>query len=311
MKIGILGTGFGSYHAKLYHNMEGVELIKIFGRNPEKLAQLEKELKVKGTCDIDEIIHDPAIDLIDICLPTKEHMHYIIEALKAGKHVFCETPLCYNREEARLIQEAEQVYGKHVFVDLFVKFTPEYQLIREAINKNTYGALKAISIIRNTPPIWGPLGLDKIILDLMLHDLDLAIWFLGKPSDKQVYGVTGKQGEACVKALLSYPNAVAVIEASSMMPKAYPFTVACEAIFDNVSLEYREAFTPDGIVRSCTLYNEDGKQVLNLEGHDPYELAIRHVLECCREEKETILDTASAATAIKLAIELTDTITCR
>jgi UDP-N-acetylglucosamine 3-dehydrogenase len=42
MKIGILGTGFGAYHAELYSKMEGIEEIFVYGRNPDKLKELEK-----------------------------------------------------------------------------------------------------------------------------------------------------------------------------------------------------------------------------------------------------------------------------
>lgn len=309
MKAAILGTGFGSYHAQLYHRIEGVELVKIFGRNPEKLKELEKEHQVQGTTNINDILEDPSIDFVDICLPTSEHMHSILEALKAGKHVYCETPLCYSREEARVILEAEKKYGKRIFVDLFVKFTPEYQFIRQAIINNTYGALKAISIIRNTAAIWGPLGLDKIVLDLMIHDLDLAVWFLGVPEDQQAYGIQARPGEACVKAILQYPEAVAALEASSMMPKNYPFTVACEAIFEHASLEFREAFTEEGITKVCTLYTGDSKEDLQLEGYDPYEYALRHVIDCIREGKATVLGASAAADAIDLALTMTDKIT--
>lgn len=306
MKVGILGTGFGSYHAKIYKSLEGVELVRIFGRKEDILKQLQEELHIAVTRNIYDVINDPEVDVVDICLPTKEHTRYIIEALAAGKHVFCETPLCCSREELVQIKTAEQRSGKRVFVDLFAKCIAEHQYIYDALQKNTYGALKSLTITRNTPPIWGPLGLDKIVTDLMLHDLDLSVWFLGMPVNNSVSGISGRKGEASVKVTLEYKDAFIYVEASSMMPKSYPFTVGFEAIFENGLLEYRAAFQPEGIASTCMEYTSEGKRELKLMGHDPYEQALKHVIQCCNNNEETILSASSAAGSLSIAFDLQD-----
>lgn len=306
MKVGILGTGFGSYHLSLFKKIEGVEVVKIYGRNEERLKKLSEEHHIAYTQDINDIINDTEIDLIDICLPTNLHTRYIIEALKAGKHVYCETPLCYTLEDAATILEAETKYHKRVYVDLFVKFFPEYQYILKAIQENTYGSLKTLTITRKTPPIWGNLGLDTIIPNLMLHDLDLCVWFLGEPMNKKTFGISGQLGESHVKAILEYNDTLVEVEASSMMPNSYPFTISCEAIFEKGMLEYHASFTSEGIEKSFYEYTSDGKHELNLEGSDPYEQAIRHVIDCCKHDKPTVLGASAAARALAIAFELRD-----
>lgn len=76
MNIGILGTGFGAYHASIYSKMNSVDSIKIWGRNKEKLQKLKEDLNIEITTDIDEIINDKNIDLVDICLPSSMHKGY-------------------------------------------------------------------------------------------------------------------------------------------------------------------------------------------------------------------------------------------
>jgi predicted dehydrogenase len=306
MKVGILGSGFGSYHAKLYKGVEGIDSIKLFGRNEEKLKQIKEELKIEVTNDIFDIINDPEIDLVDICLPTKEHCQYIIEALKGGKNVFCETPLCYSLEEAKLIMAAEKLYGKKVYVDLFIKFSPEYQYLHELLQNNTYGALKSLSIIRKTPPIWGDLGFSTIIPNLMLHDLDLVVWFLGMPIQSSVEGVSSRPLESHVTASFRFRDAKVEVVASSMMPKSYPFTVGFEAIFENGMVEYHEYFTHEGSVKTSTEYAADGKKELSFGDSILYELAIKHVIACCKENKETVLSVQDAAKSLEIAFNLRD-----
>ena len=60
MKVGLLGTGFGIAHARIYHT------------HPE--------------------VSDPTVDLVDVCLPTGLHAEHVTRALQAGKHVLCELP---------------------------------------------------------------------------------------------------------------------------------------------------------------------------------------------------------------------------
>ncbi len=114
IKVGILGTGFGETHAELYKKFKGFEVVSIFGRNQEKLNKIGEKYNIPVVTDINEIITNPDIDLIDICLPTELHSTWAVEGLKNGKHIFCETPVTYSVDEAIKIQQAAEQYGKNV-----------------------------------------------------------------------------------------------------------------------------------------------------------------------------------------------------
>ncbi|WP_262384679.1 Gfo/Idh/MocA family protein [Paenibacillus terrae] len=63
------------------------------------------------------ILLDPNLDVVDICLPSHVHRSHAVDALKHGKHVFSETPVCFDLEDALLMKQAEQQYGKKVLVN--------------------------------------------------------------------------------------------------------------------------------------------------------------------------------------------------
>ena len=105
MKTAILGTGFGKEHAKLFCQEKLVDEIIIWGRNPEKLKEIENEFGVKTTTDMDSIFNDVSIELVDVCLPAKLHAEYAVKALRAGKHVFVEMPLADTVENGRKIKD--------------------------------------------------------------------------------------------------------------------------------------------------------------------------------------------------------------
>jgi predicted dehydrogenase len=308
MKVGILGAGFGSYHAQLYGKIEGVEVVRVFGRSEEKRRRIETELGLPTTQRAADILCDPEIELIDVCLPTSVHTEYILEALKNGKHVFCETPICYTLDEIALIRAAEQQSGKRVFVDLFAKFIPELAYVHDAIAKNKYGMLKVFTVTRKTPPIWGPLGLDKIATNLMLHDLDASVWLFGKPKSTHAAGIALGSDKAHIKAILNYDEAIVEVEASSMMPESFPFTVSYEAVFEKGTLQFIQTSTDEGEKSSLIEY-ADGKTELTLQSANPYESAIRHVLSCISEGRETIVGVDEAEQALSIAIETTNALT--
>jgi UDP-N-acetylglucosamine 3-dehydrogenase len=309
MKIGILGTGFGAYHASIYKKQPFIDSIIIFGRNEEKLDKIKADMEVRTTNNINVILCDPDIDLIDICLPNNLHCEYIIKALENGKNVFCETKISENITEAEAIKKAEIKYGKKVFINLFIKFYPEYRFIYEAINNNTYGKLKAIHVKRKTAPIWGELGFDTIVTNLMLHDIDFITWILGVPGNISSSGSSNNNSESCVNALLSYKDAVAELTGSSMMPKTYPFTVGYDAIFENGTIEFQEQFSDAGNQKQLIEYTYSGKRNIELDPKNPYEEAIKHVIDCCRNNSKTVLGVEDAAASLKLALEIKKLIT--
>ena len=154
MKIAILGTGFGKEHAKLFCNEKLVDEVIVWGRKPEKLKEIEKELGVKTTTNLDDVLNDTDIELVDVCLPTKVHAEYAIKALHAEKHVFVEMPLADTAENGRKILETAKECNRRVFVDLFLQFEYPYQLLNRIKEENRYGECIDFYIRRQSPHWW-------------------------------------------------------------------------------------------------------------------------------------------------------------
>ncbi|MFD1177322.1 Gfo/Idh/MocA family protein [Paenibacillus puldeungensis] len=304
MKVGILGTGFGAYHASIYKKLPSVESITIFGRNEQKLFGLRGELGVNTTTEIDDILNDPDIGLVDVCLPNRLHCEYIQKALAKGKHVFCETKVCETMDEAAAIRKAELESGKRVFVDLFIKFDPAYRLIYDAIQQNLYGELKAIHLKRNTAAVWGKLGFDTIVTNLMIHELDFITWILGMPREVAAAGSSSNDREACVSALLTYDGVMVELAGSSMLPKSYPFTVGYEAIFEHGALHFYEQSSNEGTQQQLIEYTPGGKSTIDLPSVNPYEESIKHVLDCCVHGSESMLSMDKASASLQLALDI-------
>jgi predicted dehydrogenase len=184
MKIALLGTGFGQAHAAVYAQRPDVHEVIVFGRAPDKLAKIGGEFGFATSTDLDGLIADGSVDLVDICLPTRLHADVAIRALQAGKHVLIELPLAAALEDARRIVAAHQASGQMAFVDMFSRFSPASQYLREAAADQRYGPLQVLEIEGRTALLWPgyDLGLDTLALDMMHADFDLVTSLLGQPA---------------------------------------------------------------------------------------------------------------------------------
>lgn len=308
MKIGILGTGFGAYHAQIYSKLKNIDSIIIWGRDEVKLRNIKNDINIETTTNITDILDDPDIFLIDICLPSSLHKEYTIEALKNGKHVFCETPVALTLEDAILMEQASKKYNKKIFVDMFIKFDGPYDILYKFVKEKRYGELKALHLKRKTPPLWGSLGLDEITTKLMLHEFDFVTWLLGPSDDILSTAAQKDKDKAHVETIMNYENSFVEIQCSSMMPEYHPFTTAYEAVFENGTLEYLENGYYNRTEKSLKLFTDECQQEIELSEVDCYESAIKHVLECLEKDVPSKLSIDEAIISLETALKVKEII---
>lgn len=304
MKVGILGTGFGAYHASIFKQQSAVTSVTLFGRNESRLDELKDKWSLQTTTHIEDIITDPDIQLIDVCLPSELHREYVVEALRHGKDVFCETPVSFTLEDAIAMREAAWQYNRRLFVNLFIKFSPEYAYIYKILQQNKYGKLQSLHITRKTPPLWGDLGLERIATALMIHDLDFITWLFGAPCAISTQGLTKNPYEAHVNASLQYADTLVELIGSSMMPRTYPFTVSYEAIFEEGAVEYLEYGSDQRQGKSMIEYTATSWKELPIPSVDPYVATIQHVIDCCQHNTPSCITIEDAILALDLSIQI-------
>ncbi len=308
MKIALLGTGFGQAHAAVYAQRPDVDQVIVFGRTPDKLAKISGQFGFATTTDLDTVISDASVDLVDICLPTRLHAEVAVCAMQASKDVLIELPLADTLDDARRVVAAQQATGRKAFVDMFSRFSPANQHLRQAVADQRYGPPQVLEIEGRSALLWEgyDLGLDTLALDMMHADFDLAIGLLGQPGTVYVTGTSGPGGRgSAAEVLLSYPHAMARCASSSLMPQPYGMRGGWRATFTGAVLEYemRAGFTGQGpaALTECTA---DGEHAIDLPAASPYEAMIDHVLACLNGEADNLIEPASALPALELTLDV-------
>jgi predicted dehydrogenase len=178
---------------------------------------------------------------VDICLPTRLHAEVAVAAMQAGQDVLIELPLAATLEDARRVVAAQQATGCRAFVDMFSRFSPANQHLRQAVAEQRYGPLQTLEIEGRSALLWPgyDLGLDTLALDMMNADFDLVTTLLGQPSTVQVIATGGPGGRgSAAEVLLTYPQAIARCSSSSLMPQPYGMRGGWRATFTGAVLEY-------------------------------------------------------------------------
>jgi predicted dehydrogenase len=314
MKIALLGTGFGQAHAAFYAERPDVDEVVVFGRTAAKLAKISGQFGFATTTDLDGLITDPSVDLVDICLPTRLHADVAVRAMQAGNDVLIELPLATTLEDARRIIAAQQATGRQAFVDMFSRFSPASQQLRQAVADQRYGPLTVLEIEGRTALLWPgyDLGLDSLALDMMHADFDLVTSLLGQPSRVRVTGtgVAGGRGSAA-EVLLGYPKAFARCTSSSLMPQPYGVRGGWRATFPGAVLEFavRAGFTGQGPA-TLTEVSADRERHIDLpDAGPPYTAVIDHTLACLTGDAGNLIEPASALPALELTLDVHERLT--
>lgn len=142
---------------------------------------------------IDEIVLDPAIDAVFVCLPNFLNMATTLAALRAGKHVFCEKPPAFNADEIRTIRQAERVSGRVLMYGFNHRQHEAIVAMDDLLRSGRYGRVlwmrgrygksvdaEYLTGWRADPALAG----GGILLDQGIHMLDLMLHLGGQPFDE-------------------------------------------------------------------------------------------------------------------------------
>src|SRR4051794_32670104 len=156
--IGIVGIGFmGMIHYLAARKLSGGQVVALCSRDPRKLAGdwtgIHGNFGPKGTmmdlsgqagyADVGELLADPRVELVDLCVPNDEHARLAVRALEAGKHVLVEKPIALTTSDADAMVAASRATGKLLMVAHVLPFFPEFAFAAEAVRAGTYGPLRA------------------------------------------------------------------------------------------------------------------------------------------------------------------------
>jgi myo-inositol 2-dehydrogenase / D-chiro-inositol 1-dehydrogenase len=185
LKLGVIGTGrIGKVHiATLVQAVPQAEVVAIADINLAGAAEVAKAFGIeKVTASHSDIINDPEIEGVIICSSTDTHAKYIVEAAKAGKHIFCEKPVDLSLDVIRGAIDAVRAAGVKLMVGFNRRFDPNFLKIRQLVAEGKIGQPHIIKITSRDPappPAEYSAVSGGMFLDMTIHDFDMARYIAG------------------------------------------------------------------------------------------------------------------------------------
>jgi predicted dehydrogenase len=215
LRGGVIGAGvFGGYHARQYAQAEGACLAAVFDPDLVRAREVAARHEATAFDDLDAFL--ASVDVVTVASPGVRHAEGALAALRAGRPVYVEKPLAVDLEEAdRILLEASRrglvVACGHqervVFQAIGLFSAPERPLRLEAVRQGPQSE-RSLDI--------------SVILDLMIHDLDLALSLAsGSPLAAEGEGdIAYSDGLDAVRAEVTFDDGfTAVFDASRMAPE--------------------------------------------------------------------------------------------
>jgi predicted dehydrogenase len=238
------------------------------------------------------------VDLVDICVPTPDHVKLSLAALRAGKHVICEKPMARTAALCREIVEAAAAAKGCFMPAMCMRFWPGWAWLKQAIDSQTYGKVLAARFRRvSAPPGWSRANYFKggesggALLDLHIHDTDFVQFCFGRPKAVHSSGCSRFSG-AIDHVVTSYQvegGAVVTAEGSWLMTEGFPFGMSYTVNFERATADFDGGRGAEAL----RLYEESKPvQVVPCDGSDGYVGELSHLVECIRKGTKPTMVTA-------------------
>lgn len=142
VRVGVIGTGFGSQvHIPAFQS-EGVEVVAVFSRQEERAREAAERYGIpRPVTDYHALLQMPDIDAVSIASPPPLHHQMTMDALAAGKHVICEKPFALNQQQAWEMWQASKKGGLTGMVAHEFRFASARMRVKELLDEGYVGPL--------------------------------------------------------------------------------------------------------------------------------------------------------------------------
>ncbi|GAB4133315.1 Gfo/Idh/MocA family protein [Thermopirellula anaerolimosa] len=334
VRVGIVGIGFmGMIHYLAYQKVRGVKVTAICEKIPERLAgdwrgikgnfgPAGRKMDLSGIAkysDLHELLADPNVDVVDVCLPPSLHPEAAVAGLEAGKHVFCEKPIALTTTAADAMVKTAKKKGKMLLIGHVLPFFAAYRFAYEAVTSGKYGKPLGGHFTRViSDPLWLKDFYDPNVcggpaVDLHIHDAHFIRLLFGMP--KSVQSVGRMRGEVAefFNSHFLYDDPQWTVSATSgvIRQQGRPFTNAYEIHLEKATLVFDSWMN-----MPVTVLTEDGKvkrpKIPARDPVDDFAAEMAEVVRCVKDGTPSqFLDGTLARDALLLAHKQTESIVKR
>jgi len=190
LRVGVIGTGMmGQRHCRIYSTLRRAQLVGVCDANPAAGNRVARQYDVTFYETLEDLLTN--VDAVSLAAPTPAHFELAMRCLAHGVHVLIEKPITETLEQAETLATAAEASGLVVQIGHIERFNPTYIELKHVLEGMTLLAVN----LRRLSPFEGSNKDVDVVLDLMIHDIDLALDLMGQePTSVAAYGLTAFSG---------------------------------------------------------------------------------------------------------------------
>jgi predicted dehydrogenase len=190
LRVGVIGTGMmGQRHCRVYSTLRRTQLVGVCDANLAAGHRIARQYDVTFYETLEDLLTN--VDAVTLATPTPSHFELAMRCLAHGVHVLIEKPITETLEQAETLAKAAEASGLIVQIGHIERFNPTYIELKHVLEGMTLLAIN----LRRLSPFEGSNKDVDVVLDLMIHDIDLALDLMGQePTSVAAYGLTAFSG---------------------------------------------------------------------------------------------------------------------
>lgn len=321
--VAVAGCGMiGGVHVTALKEIPQARAIGAWSRSPERGQQFAAQHQVRVYRSYEELLADPAVDVVIITLPSGHHADYGIQAAQAGKHVIVEKPIDVTEAKARSLIEACRRADRHLSVVFQNRYSQAARKLRKALDAGTLGPLVlgdayikwwrsaqyyASSVWRGTKAVDG----GGALINQAIHTIDLLQWFMG--GAKRVSGLVRTSTHAIesedigIATVEFLSGAVGVIEGTTAVQPGFKERLEIHSRKGSVTLE--GGFVTSWKVEGCNEADYVDPQPVSVGGsaspaisHERHRAQLADILAAIQAGKPSMVSGEEGLKALRIVL---------
>ena len=306
IRVGVIGVGnMGQHHVRVLSFLKDAHLVGVADVNVERGLEVASKYRVRFFEDYRELL--PYVDAVCVAVPTRLHYEVGMTCMRQGVHVLMEKPIAASISEAELLVNAAAEYDCILQVGHIERFNPAFLELQKVIQQEEILALEA----HRLSPYSQRANDVSVVLDLMIHDIDLLLELMAAPVVRLTASGTHASGSGYldyVTATLNFANgAIACLTASKVTHRK----VRRLTIHGKNSLTEADFLNSEILIHR---HSQKAEQVLYRQDElvervytsniEPLHAELEHFVHCVRGGNQPSVGGEQALKALRLATRI-------
>jgi predicted dehydrogenase len=296
VRVAVAGAGiFGRHHMRVLSTLPGALLAGTYDIDPTRAREAAAEYNVPAFDSLDQMA--ASTDAAIVAVPTTAHAEVGCALLHRGVDVLIEKPIAATAADAELLVDTAARHQKILQVGHLERFNPAVEALAAKITIPLFFEIHRLSLFT-------PRSLDvDVVLDLMIHDIDLVLALTGKmPEEVRAAGISILSPKVDIANVrLAFPGGCVANLTASRVSTERVRKLRLFQPHEYLSIDYADQ---KGIAFRVSPTREIGFQPFTLVKEEPLQRELAHFIQCVTERRQPRIDGMEALRALRVALDI-------